>query len=135
VSKGLHWGYQGGEFTIFGLEGWINERSRWVLPMDIVGGVSHPVAPTPLSPVILEIIQNDIREGNGDKIAYVGVNPLGALQLALEGVITEKRLREAEETVDRIVLTVVLDGTERQLVVLENPTHEVATYDKHGKVV
>lgn len=132
--SGANWSVEGGTFTFFGQRGWVDGRN-WVVPVDFMGGIPAQVDPAPIKKDIEKIIAGDIRDGNGDKIAYVGVGPFQGLLLALEGVITPGRLRMARETPNRITMEVVLGGVSRKLVVLKDAKYTMATFDEKDEVV
>lgn len=134
IVSGVNWSVEGGIFTIFGKRGWVRSR-RWVLPAEILGGTQATVDPCPIKEKIEKIITDDIRNGDGDKIAYVGVGPFQGLLLALEGVITIEALQNAQETPDRIIMEAQLGDKPRTLVVLKDATYTMATYDRNDEVV
>lgn len=134
IVSGVNWSIEGDAFTIFGQCGWIDGR-KWRVPADVLGGVNAPIDPAPIKKDIEAIIAGDIRDGNGDKIAYVGVGPFQGLLLALEGVITTRMLQTATEAPDRIIMDVRLSGAQRKLVVLKDARYTMATFDQNDEVV
>ena len=134
IVSGVNWSVEGDVFTIFGQCGWVDGR-KWRVSADFLGGANVPVDPAPIKKDIEAIIAGDIRDGNGDKIAYVGVGPFQGLLLALEGVITLRMLRAATEAPDRIIMDARLGGALRKLVVLKDTAYTMATFDRNDEVV
>ncbi|HSW77693.1 MAG TPA: hypothetical protein VLG36_02760 [Candidatus Chromulinivoraceae bacterium] len=134
IVSGVNWTVEGGMFTIFDQKGFVRE-SKWVVSVDFLGGALSSINPSPIKRDVEGVIAGDIRDGNGDKIAYVGVGPFQGLLLALEGVITLQMLRASTETPDRIIMDANLGGVERKLVVLKETAYTWATFDGNDEVV
>jgi len=133
IVTGINWSVEGRVFSFFGLRGYVDGK-HWTVPSGF-GALLVEVDPDPISDNICAIIAQDERDGNANKIAYIGVQPFAGLLLALEGVITLDVLRNAQETPDRIICTVVLGDVERTLIVLKNATTPMATYDSNNEIV
>lgn len=134
IESGVNWTVEGGMFTIFDQKGFV-KGNKWVVPVDFFGGALASIDPSPIKRDIEKVIAGDVRDGNGDKIAYVGVGPFQGLLLALEGVITPQMLRASTETPDRIIMDARLGGAERKLVVLKDTAYTWATFDRNDEVV
>lgn len=137
VETGVNWSIEGSTFWLFGLKGLVSGK-YWALPVSSLGGVLAEMDPSPLSPNIERIIQQDIACGNEAKIDFVGTTALGGLQLALEGLLTVEILRESEETPDSITVTIEFLGKPRKVVIYSpdtEPAAGVATYDASGQIV
>lgn len=134
IVSGVNWSVEGDVFTIFGKRGWVSGKN-WVLPVDFMGGIPAEVDPAPIKKDIEKVIAADVRNGDGEKIAYVGVGPFQGLLLALEGVITVRMLRAATETPDRVIMDARLGHAQRKLVILKDAKYTMATYDRNDEVV
>lgn len=134
IRAGANWRYDGGLYTIFEAQGAVSGDS-WAVAVPWLGGVLASVTPEPISGDILKIIEDDIRTGNANRIAYIGVGGHQAVLLALEGVITVDQLVAAVETTDRIIMDIALAGSVYKLVVLREPSYTMATYDSNDEIV
>jgi hypothetical protein len=126
---GLNWVVRNECFTIFGMSGFV-EGDDWHVPTDF--GTLGATDRRPVSGTILDLLENNVQK---HRIAYIGLAPLAALFLALEGLLTVNHLLASQETVDRITCIVALDGIERKLVILRDLTHEMAAFDQDGEII
>lgn len=134
TGQQLNWGVsEGGVLTLFGQDCFVFENGNWVIPTEF--GPAE-VDPEPVSEDILGLIKEDEEAGNVDKIAYVGLSPLAAMRLYLEGALTEEALEASMELPDEIIATeVTLGDVKRGIVVSPLFESNVATYDKDGQIV
>jgi hypothetical protein len=130
-TQGRNWSITGDSFTIFGNEGY-RLGTNWVMP--ILGG-SMEVDPEPVSAEIDALIEADVAAGKGDRIAYVGISPLTAIGLRLEGVLTDDVLTDAAETDSTVTVTLALGGKRRKVAIMQDADHHIATFDEDGNVV
>jgi hypothetical protein len=104
-------------------------------------GINVEVEPTPASPEIVSVIESDIRDGNGEKIHHIQVNPNTCLRLFLEGKITRADIEKAEATDESVTFPAVTfltaDGKIRTypVVVMPRPEAKIATIDAAGDIV
>jgi hypothetical protein len=134
-ASGANWVVDGDIFTIFGKSGWVN-GNFWVLPADSPSEAHIELAPTPFKLHVDRLISIGIHNGNGDRIAYVGVGAYQGLLLALEGVVTAAMLRSAQETADCIVIAnVPFERGPRKLIILKNAMHMMAAFDRNDRVI
>jgi len=133
IVSGVNWSVDGKVFSIFGLRGYVDGLD-WIVPSGI-GSMLERVKPAPVADRILDIIAEDERNGKAREIAYIGVERYFGLRLALEGVVTVEALSKARETPSRIICTVVIGGVERLLVIFEEASYSMATYDTNHEIV
>lgn len=134
IIKGENYEYNNGKVRFFGAEGMPAGRN-WVV--NWLFGVAVEVAPeTDLPDRIQNCIDDDVKAGNGDKIAMVQVLPNQAVILFLMNVITRERLKGATETEEYIDIPRCQFG-ERFLTVrvLKEGKHECATADADGNIL
>lgn len=131
----LNWSVsEDGMLTLFEGNCYESENGNWAVPW--LGGILAEVDPAPISGEILEIIEVGKASGKEDKIAYVGLNPLAAMQLYLEGVLTKEALEASLEVQDESISTeVTLGDVQRPVVVSPLFEEGVATYDETGQIV
>lgn len=123
--------------NIFGAQGY-SEGNRWI--MDVGIGIMAEVEPAPVSSAIIDIINQDIRDGKSDKIHHLLVNPNTALRLFLEGKISRNVILKAkfdQETItfEGIVFTTFGGDHILPVVVMAKPQYAFATIDQDGNVV
>ena len=128
---------EGSKLTIFGDWGCPDGKS-WILPF--IGGAGIQVDPEPISPNIQDIINNDIRDGNDDKIVSVQVSPRTAVLLYLEGKITRKDIERAVADDESITFPATEFDTEKgvlsfPVIVKADNEYGAATLDKDGNIV
>jgi hypothetical protein len=126
----------GNELTIFGNSGFVHGKN-WVVNF----GFNVEVEPAPASPEIVSVIENDFKDGNGEKIHHVQVNPNTALRLFLEGKIKRDDVEKATVTEESVTFQAVefeiSEGETRAypVVVLPKPVAKIATIDEAGNIV
>lgn len=140
---GINWLYEDGLFMIFDKQGALY-GAEWAVSReglgDLVKGETTvslltTIHPAPKSGQILKMIDKITRENKPESIAYIGVQPLMAIYLALEGVITLELLKRSDEVAGRIIMDVRLAGTPYKLVIAANATQLAAAYDRHDQIL
>ena len=133
VQTGANWSITDGTVDIFGAKGCKLGRGSWVV--NALGDMMCEVSPEAISDDLIDLIEEDRRAGNADKIAYIGVGPRQAVVLFLEGVLTIEALDKSEETTGSISADITLDGTVRKLVIKPDLPYRFGTFDANDELV
>ncbi|MFA6038855.1 MAG: hypothetical protein WC698_01125 [Candidatus Peribacteraceae bacterium] len=90
---------------------------------------------------IQRIIDEDIAEGNGDRIDHLVMSPYDAVHLYLQGRLTEKHIRHAASdllrgtvTFEKVMLPTSLGEREFTVKVVASEV-PISTRDREGKLV
>lgn len=128
---------EGKTLNIFGQRGVVFENGKWGI--NALGDMTlFECSPAPASPEIEQLLDEDIKDGKGDMINHVLVDPRTALRLYLEGKINRSHVVNA--TSDRGCVTFLeiefstCEGSRRLPVVVE-PKATVSTIDRYGNIV
>jgi hypothetical protein len=126
----------GDEIVFFGSKG-MRDGERWLI--NALGGeVLIPVTKSSVLTDIRSCIANDIREGNGAKVAIVLTSAIGGVSLFLEDVLTTAHLssKAVVEGTDHVdIPNVVIDGKSLTVRVLKEFEPGLATADSSGAVL
>ncbi len=134
IKSGVNWTLDGKTIAIFGDRGCKLSDSCWgVNVFDATMLTEYD--PAPISGEIAQVIAEDCRAGNEDKIVYIGVGALQAVLLYLEGVLTLEALEASEETPDSIFAKVTIGGKEWTLRILEELDCRFAAFDADDQIV
>jgi hypothetical protein len=133
IQTGVNWSIADGTVNIFGAKGANLSRGTWAV--NALGDMMCEVSPATISSDLIDVIEEDRRAGNADKIAYIGVGPRQAVVLFLEGVLTRAALDESEETTGSITAEITLSGTVRKLVIKPDLPYRFGTFDANDELV
>jgi hypothetical protein len=146
-SAGRFFKIEGSKLELFGfVYGFLTNSKDWAIYHPSISLFSWPneYPPTPISPKISKIIQNDTKAGNESKIAYVGVEPIVAIKLWLEGIINQSHFTnfvevgETTDAEDKVYIElheVILDGKPRTVRIYAFPGYSYGTFDASGNTV
>jgi hypothetical protein len=123
--------------SIFDHKGYIDGK-YWV--MNVFAGLFAKVAPAPVHGDISEIINQDIVDGNFEKIERVLISPNVAVRMYLEGMINRNHIKEAEFFDTKVIFHNIsfntTDGNKLiDVEVIERPENTITTIDEMGKIV
>ena len=134
----------GSGIEVFGLEGSLEARNRWVIGILLnvnddgtPNYVPFMVDPSPVAHRIEQIIQEDAQAGKADQIAYIGISSRYAVILFLEGRLTRQSFLTAVEADNEIRVKATFLGKEYDVVIwpeVESPVY-YATFNQADQVV
>ena len=132
---GKNFSLDGGIIELYGVKG---IKSRGKVAVNAFGGdlMVEVDSNDSLLSDIQTCFNDDTEAGNGDKIAMLIAKPLPAVFLFLEGIITSRHLREANEFRGVIELPSV-EILGRSLIVRIDPDsdYSIATADANGDIL
>lgn len=131
--ESINWSIENGTINFFGAKGAKHGKS-WIVNAFL--GIMCEVEPDSMLPQIRDIIADDVKNGNGDKIAQILMAPRQAVVFYLEGVLTKDLLKQSVEGPGFIdVPNVQIDDRVLTVRILEHSEYTVATADADGVVV
>ncbi len=139
IVKGKNLIFNGSKITLFGTSGANLQSGNWAVESGF-GSLMIEVKPSPVSPKIQELVNEDMKAKRGDQIACIQVSPNIGVCLFLEGTVTRQHLESASEENGTIVFTDVplntMEGQKNFRVVVSPKTeHQMATLDAAGNIV
>jgi len=139
---------EGGKLELFGYTwGTVSASKTWVIyhpSICFLPGWGNEYSPDLVSLKISKVIGDDIKAGKEANIAYVGVEPIVAIKLWLEGVIDRNHFKHctqvgemADEPEDVYIElhNVILAGQPRIVRIYPFPDFSYATFDSDGNEV
>ena len=124
---------------VFGYGGFKNGAKWAIKPPDFPCFIE--TTPEPALPEIQECINNDIKNGDFDKIDHVRISPETGILLFLDGTITPTHIREEAETTSvvvvlpRVLIETSLGQKPFKVIIDSEVEYPIATIDLNGNIV